>query len=162
MNGNIAKKNYLPSEIDALGYAYNTTRALPCYNPDGSLYYYKRHAYNIERKEDSSYKYNYNIINEMNNMSQTYDSNQLITALDLQYRYEHILDATMTMSYQRSASTTETWYGEKTNYIAHLKNGELEDTPLKGDDGKCAIPYGGVLNTSNNNTDNITFRAQVN
>lgn len=162
MSGNVAKKDYLPSEIDALGYAYNTTRALPCYNPDGSLYYYKRHAYSMDRKEDAAYKYNYNIINEMNNMSKTYDSNQIITSLDMRYDYKQILDATATFSYQRSGSTTETWYGEKTNYIAHMKNGELDETPLKGEDGKCALPYGGVLNTSNNITDNLTLRIQAN
>ena len=39
MNGNVQKKNHLMSEIDAMDYAYNTTRALPCFNPDGSLYY---------------------------------------------------------------------------------------------------------------------------
>lgn len=33
------------SEIDAMDYAYNTTRALPCFNPDGSLYYYDKVAY---------------------------------------------------------------------------------------------------------------------
>ena len=32
-------------EIDAMDYAYNTTRALPCFNPDGTLYYYNKSAY---------------------------------------------------------------------------------------------------------------------
>lgn len=45
MNGNVQKKNHLMSEIDAMDYAYNTTRALPCFNPDGTLYYYDKSAY---------------------------------------------------------------------------------------------------------------------
>ncbi len=163
LNGNITKKNYLPDEINALDYAYNTTRALPCYNPDGSLYYYKRHAYNVGNNKDTDYyKYNYNIINEMENTSKTYNSNQLLAAFDLQYKYQQIFDVIATMAYQRSSSTTETWYGEKSNYVAQLKNGEVDDTPQKGEDGKCDLPYGGVLNTSNYITDNVTFRIQAN
>lgn len=40
VNANIQKKNHLPSDVKVLNYAYETTRALPAYNADGSLYYY--------------------------------------------------------------------------------------------------------------------------
>ena len=64
LNGNIQKKNHLPSDVKVLDYAYNTTRALPAYNPDGSLYYYQKKGYDIG--EGKTYnKYNYNIINEI-------------------------------------------------------------------------------------------------
>ena len=36
VNGNI-QKSHVPSEISAINYAYNTTRALPAYDEDGRL-----------------------------------------------------------------------------------------------------------------------------
>lgn len=39
LNGNIQKKNHLMESINTMDYAYNTTRALPCYNEDGSLFF---------------------------------------------------------------------------------------------------------------------------
>ena len=42
LNANVQKKEQLPGEIDPLGYAYGTTRALPAFNNDGSYYYYQR------------------------------------------------------------------------------------------------------------------------
>lgn len=163
VNGGVAKKDYLPNEIDPMKYAYNTTRALPMYNPDGSLYYYKRHAYDVgTRKSSEYYKYNYNIFNEMQNASQTYNSNNLIAAFDLMYRYKTILDVSLSTSYQRSASTSETWFGEKTNYVAQLRNGEIDEEPIEGEAGKVDLPYGGVLNSNNNITESMTARLQVN
>ena len=162
LNGSVQKKDYLPSEITPLNYAYNTTRALPCYNADGSLYYYQKHAYNLGKKTNSYYKYNYNILNEMENSSQTYDSNSLIAALDLVWHCRNLLDVDASASYQRTATTNNTWFGEKTNYVATLKNGEYDETPVTGTGGLCELPYGGVLNLKNSTTENFTARLQAN
>ena len=162
LNGSVQKKDYLPSEITPLNYAYNTTRALPCYNADGSLYYYQKHAYNLGKKTNSYYKYNYNILNEMENSSQTYDSNSLIAALDLVWHFRNLLDVDASASYQRTATTNNTWFGEKTNYVATLKNGEYDETPVTGTGGLCELPYGGVLNLKNSTTENFTARLQAN
>ena len=42
LNANVQKKTQLPGEIDLLGYAYGTTRALPAFNNDGSYFFYQR------------------------------------------------------------------------------------------------------------------------
>ena len=65
MNGNVQKKNHLMDEIDAMDYAYNTTRALPCFNPDGTLYYYNKSAYGGTNRYSN--KFRYNILNEIEN-----------------------------------------------------------------------------------------------
>lgn len=162
LNGSVQKKDYLPSEVTPLTYAYNTTRALPCYNADGSLYYYQKHAYNLGKKTNSYYKYNYNILNEMENSSQTYDSNSLIAALDLVWHCRNILDVDASASYQRTSTDNNTWFGEKTNYVATLKNGEYDELPVTGSGGLCELPYGGVLNLKNSTTENFTARLQAN
>lgn len=161
-NASVQKRKQLPGNIDALGYAYNTTRALPSHNADGSLYYYQRHAYNVGTDKNSTYKYRYNILNEMQNSEQTYEANNMMAALDLTYRYKNLLDVTFTTSYQRTSSNTSVWYGERTNYVAQLKNGEVEATPLPGDYGLSDLPYGGVLDITNNVNSSFLARLQAN
>lgn len=163
LNASVQKNNHLPNAIDALGYAYNTTRALPAFNEDGSLYYYKKHAYSIGNgQKNDQYKYNYNILNEINNSSNEYDANSILAALNLQYKFNDFLDASAEFAYQRSSSNTGTWFGERSNYVAQLKNGEVNDTPIQGESGLCDLPYGGVYNTSNNVSETMTGRFQMN
>lgn len=162
LNANVSKKNHLPSDINALDYAYNTTRALPAYNADGSYYYYQRHAYNVGTGKGSYYKYNYNILNEIDNSSNTYSSSGLIGTLDLNYKFKTVFDVSLAASYSRNTGLSETWYGEKTNYVAQLKNAELDASPIGGEAGLCDMPYGGILNTNNSVVESFTGRIQFN
>lgn len=161
LNGNVRKQNHLPGDVSALDYAYNTTRALPAYNADGSYFWYKDKPYS--HGEGKSYeKYNYNILNEINNVSDDYDGNTLIASADLNYSLKNILDLTAAASYSRSSTDQATWYGEKSNYVAILKNGEVDDRPLTGESGKSELPYGGVLNTAGTTNESFTGRLQAN
>lgn len=162
LNGSVQKKNHLPTDINPLDYAYNTTRTLPCYNSDGTLFYYKRHAYNIGTAKSES-QYNYNMLNEMENSSNEYNGNSIMVNGNLSYSlFERSLRIELTGSYSRSATDQRVWYGENTNYVAQLRNAEAGDMPLEGKYGYCDLPYGGVLNTSNNISESFTGRAQVN
>ena len=162
LNASVMKKQYLPSEIDPLGYAYNTTRALPAYNEDGSYYFYQRHAYNIGTDKPANYKYRYNMLNEMSNAEQQHSSDNILAALDLMYRYKYMFDLTLTTSYQRASSHGHTWFGQHSNYVAQLKNGEVEADPIPGAYGKSDLPYGGVYNMNKSVTENFTLRLQAN
>lgn len=162
VNASVQKKRQLPGEIDALGYAYNTTRALPSHHADGSLFYYQRHAYKVGTDKNERYKYRYNILNEIDNSENSYDASNLMTALDLVYRYKNMLDATLTTSYQRAQSDNHTWFGERTNYVAQLKNGEVEDAPIPGEYGRSDLPYGGVYNMKTSVNEYFTVRLQGN
>lgn len=162
LNANVQKKTQLPGEIDLLGYAYNTTRALPAFNNDGSYFFYQRHAYNVGTDKNEQYKYAYNILNEIENAEKLYSSNGIMAALDLTYRFKTLLDLTLTTSYQRTHSDNSTWFGEKSNYAAQLRNAEYGQAPIPGDYGLSDMPYGGVYNTGTNVNENFTLRAQAN
>lgn len=162
LNGNIQKKNHLPSNVDPLTYAYETTRALPAYNADGSLYYYKNHGYSVGNGQKVNNLYNYNILNEMENSSSEYNGNTIMAMGDLTWRLKDILTLSASASYQRSSTLQATWYGENTNYVAILKNGEAGDKPISGESGYCELPYGGVYNTSNTYGESFTSRFQAN
>ena len=162
LNANVQKKTQLPGEIDLLGYAYGTIRALPAFNNDGSYFFYQRHAYNVGTDKNEQYKYAYNILNEIENAEKLYSSNGIMAALDLTYRFKTLLDLTLTTSYQRTHSDNSTWFGEKSNYAAQLRNAEYGQAPIPGDYGLSDMPYGGVYNTGTNVNENFTLRAQAN
>ena len=162
LNANVQKKTQLPGEIDLLGYAYGTTRALPAFNNDGSYFFYQRHAYNVGTDKNEQYKYAYNILNEIENAEKLYSSNGIMAALDLTYRFKTLLDLTLTTSYQRTHSDNSTWFGEKSNNAAQLRNAEYGQAPIPGDYGLSDMPYGGVYNTGTNVNENFTLRAQAN
>ena len=42
LQGNVSSRDYNPSELGILDYAYNMSRAVPAFNPDGSRYFYQR------------------------------------------------------------------------------------------------------------------------
>lgn len=161
LNGNVQKKNHLVSTINAMDYAYNTTRALPCFNEDGSLFYYERYRGGYGNGQGSKYL-RYNIVNEIDNSSSGYDGKGIQVDLNLKYNILPTWDVTGTGSYSVSSTLQEDWWGDKTAYVAALKNGEYEDKPVSGEDGKCILPYGGVLKTRNSDTENLTLRLQSN
>ena len=161
-NGNIQKKNHLPGDVNALNYAYETTRALPAYNADGSYYTYQRHGYGIGNSQKNSRLYDYNILNEIDNSSSDYNGNTMSTSADLSYNFGTIASITAAANYSRSATTQGVWYGENTNYVAILKNGEMGDRPIEGEAGLCELPYGGVYNTTSSISETLTGRLQAN
>ena len=160
LNGNVQKKNHLVSTINAMDYAYNTTRALPCFNEDGSLFYYERSKGGYYGA--GSRYLRFNILNEIDNSSSGYDGKGISVDLNLKYNILPMWDVNLIGSYSVSSTLQENWWGEKTAYVASLKNGEYEEKPVPGNDGKCELPYGGILTTNNSDTENLTFRLQSN
>lgn len=158
LNGNVLRKENLASEINAMDYAYNTTRALPAYNEDGSFFYYQKAAYSGMNR--SSAMFRYNIFNEMENSENAYDGNTVGASLTLRYNLLNNLDISVAGRYNNSSTLQENWWGERSHYVARLKNGEYEETPKEGQAGYSELPYGGLLNTSNSRQDNYTFRTQ--
>lgn len=161
-NGNIQQKNHVPSEVGVLNYAYETTRALPAYNADGTYYTYQRHGYGVGNSQKSNRLYDYNILNEIDNSANTYSGNTMTTSADLSYNFGTIASITAAANYSRSATTQATWFGEQTNYVAILKNGEASARPIEGEAGLCELPYGGVYNTTSTITSSLTGRLQAN
>ena len=155
LNANVQNKNHVPSEVDAMNYAYNTTRALPCFNEDGSLYFYKV-------ANDSQTFLNYNILNEINNSSQEYAGTTTMLTINLRYTFADYLNATLMGSYSRSSTRQEDWWGEESWHVSALRNAEADQTPPKEDEGNCQLPYGGILKSTQSDNESITLRLQGN
>lgn len=159
LNGNMQKKNHLMETINTMDYAYNTTRALPCYNEDGTLFFYENRYYS--HANNPGRKYRFNILNEVNNSSNEYDGEGLSARLDLKYRVMDGWDVNVIGAYNRSSTLQERWWGEKTQYVAMLRDAEDGEKPLTdAEGGYCELPYGGVLKTTNSISSGYTFRVQ--
>lgn len=159
LSANAQKKNHLQDEIKAMEYAYNTTRALPCFNEDGTLFYYEKSGYGGMNRKYNLFRYN--ILNEINNSSNLYDGNTISASVNLKWTVVTGLDLTVAGNYSRSSTLQEKWWGEKTHYVTRLRNAEYGEEPVKGVDGHCIVPYGGILNTTNTLSENYTFRTQA-
>ena len=84
-------------------------------------------------------------LNEIDNTEKNYSSNGVMAALDLTYRFRQLLDFTLTTSYQRNTSDNDTWFGEKSNYVAQLRNSEYGVDPIPGQYGKSDLPTAGCI-----------------
>ncbi|SKB95397.1 TonB-linked outer membrane protein, SusC/RagA family [Sphingobacterium nematocida] len=159
INGNTQKKNNLIGALNAMDYAYNTTRALPFTNLDGSLYFYENIGYGGMNRPSN--RFDYNIVNEIENSSSTYDGNTLGASLSMRYNVIKNMTLTLAGSYNNSGTLQEQWWGDQTHYVARLKNAEYEEAPKKGESGYSILPYGGILNSTNTKSEGFTVRTQT-
>lgn len=158
INGNVQNRNNLHSAINAMDYAYNTSRTIPAFNEDGSYFYYGNYAYGTNVTYTP---FNYNILNEIDNSSNTQRSSTMNAYMTLQYDIIRGLQLSVSGNYMHSNALQEQWWGEKSHYVARLRNAEYGEAPRIGDAGRCILPYGGILNTQNTEADAFTFRTQL-
>lgn len=154
MNGNVQNRNNLNDGVNAMNYAYNTARTIPAYNADGTYYYYGVYG-------DAGNAFNYNILNEIDNSSNELRGSTIGANLTLRYNVIDELELSLAGNYNHSSTTQEQWWGEKSYYVANLRNAEYGDVPPAGDAGRSVLPYGGILNTNNSEQDSYTFRFQI-
>lgn len=157
LNGNVQKRYNHMRDINPIDYAYNTTRALPAYQEDGSYYYYSLSPTSISRPHD---RFNYNILNELDNSNDIYNGSGVNANLDLKYTFSPQFDLSIGSTYSRSSTTQELWWGEKSNYIAGLRNSEYGTQPPKGELGMSSLPYGGTIRNTQTVGDNFGLRIQ--
>lgn len=151
-------KEYQHSSINPYQYAYNTSRAIAAYNPDGSYSYYNEDQGYIEPLK-------YNILNELDNSGQTIENQSFNLNINTIYNLTSDLSLDALFSYNRSNTYQNEWFNEKTfiastmrmyPYGLELPSESENETFYKN---KCSLPYGGML--SNNNTKNTSWTARA-
>lgn len=158
LNGNVQNKASHVRDINPIDYAYNTTRALPAFNEDGSYYYYNKIPTSTNREAD---RFRFNIMNELENSSDTYNGAGMNANLDLKYTFSPSLDVSVGGTYTRSNTTQKLWWGEKTNQVAGWRNSEYGILAPKGELGRSELPYGGSIKNTNTISDNFGVRIQT-
>ncbi len=145
-SGNYSTRNYTPSDLGIMNYAYNTSRTMPAYNPDGSLFYYPQ--------TNGILSYNYNILNERDNSNDL--TNLLATNIRalLRVRLARGLDVEGTFAYGISSNDREVYYTRNSYYIFKLRADQTARWDL--------APVGGELQKYETRNNNYTARLQTN
>jgi TonB-linked SusC/RagA family outer membrane protein len=140
----VTDQKHNPTDIGVLNYAYNMSRAIPAYNPDGSMYYFPR---------VSSYTglaIPFNIVNEMNNSGDLLKTSAANMTTRLDYKLTRDLHLSATLNYNTSASGERTFYTDSSYYIRDLTRGGYAYSTL--------APAGGELTTNDVTSNSYDIR----
>ena len=150
-------------------YAYNTSRAIPCYNEDGTLFFYDTYDYNY-----ASYGniLTYNILNEMGETGERGRTNSLSTSFNLEWNIWGGLKYKLNFSYQNSLNSKKTWATEDSYYVSYRRKynfdfiesyePESENDPTKEEiiDGS-PIHRGGIYMKNTSQSDTYTLQNTI-
>lgn len=150
MNFNNSKKHYTPSVdgVSVTQYAYQTNRALPAYNPDGSRAFY-------QFSEVGLYSgMLFNMENEMDKTYQEIEGNAVNLTGLVKYTFWNVLSVEGTASYSSSVTNQDEIYEEGSYYVEKLRNG--------GEAPKNECPVGGEWNNKITRQNSWLARLQLN
>ena len=151
LSGNKESRIYYQDEIAPIDYAYNTSRAIPIRNDDGSLYYYG--------KSSGSYYYNFNILNELENSGSEQESSSITMQANLRYAPLSWLRLNGTFAYTISNTNLDSYWGARTFHASTLRygefGGEIDDVD------RCTLPDGGELTQTDTRNEYWTLRFQA-
>ena len=158
LRGNITNKDYQHSSISPYSYAYNTSRAIPAFNSDGSYSFY-----NAEQGFNAN-PLQYNILHEIANSGRTIKSNSLYFNANLEWAIWDGLRATGTFALNTSNTSEKEWFNDRTYAAAQLRGLDY-GIPIPDEDvfrdQFCSLPYGGELRSSETRNFGYTARLQL-
>ncbi|MBO9632988.1 MAG: SusC/RagA family TonB-linked outer membrane protein [Chitinophagaceae bacterium] len=138
-------RSYVPQEVGVMNYAYGTSRSIPLYNEDGSLYYYSTVTSRISRDNNVFNVRGMNVLNEMNRSHNNIETNEYTASLNLNYNIAEGLQFNSTMSYTGGYSENQTSFEEKTNWALQQRIfawSPYDSVFWKSND---VLPFGGEL-----------------
>lgn len=124
LNGSIRNSDGYGPGVNPYSYALNTSRAVPAYEEDGSLAYYKNYyTYQLNPVLGGYNTYSYNIFNEMEN---SYSKNKGVNfnvSVTSDFKILDWLSWQATGSLTQTMNDTEGYAGEKTSTVECLYRG---------------------------------------
>ena len=157
LNGSIREVNGFAYGVDPFTYAYETSRVIPCYNEDGSLYYHEK--YGMMSYVDFNNIYMYNILNEKTNTGSESRTRTWGATFDLKWRIFPGLEYQCLFAYTSSSADIKQWASEQSFYITQIRGYEYGAfLPSDEEIEMSPLPMGGLLESDMTNTTTITVR----
>ena len=150
IDGNKSTRKYYQNDLAPIDYAYNTSRAIPFRNEDGTLFYYKKYS--------GSNLYKFNILNELENSGCSQEGSSLQFQANLLYNPLSWLKLNGIFAYSISNTDITSYWGAETFYAAQLRHGELGE---EFDAAESELPAGGELKQQTTRNENYTIRFQL-
>ena len=152
LRNNVEKRKYVATSVNALGYAYNSSRAISPDNADGSPFYYQKFD------PVTSSLYNFNILNEMRNSTDISNTSGINLTTNFNYKFSPRLAATALFSYANSNIDEQLTYGENTYYSATVRRSNYGVTP---NPLYSLMPYGAEVRYNPMRNSSYLVRGQV-
>lgn len=157
LKASVRDVNGFAYNVNPFDYAYNTSRAIPAYNNDGTLFYHEKIGeYNPENGKNM---YNYNILNEMNHTGSEGNTRTFGSTIDLKWRILPYLEYQGIVSYASSSSDSKKYASERSFYITQLRGYEYGTALTNSPEMNASrLPFGGILETDLANTSTVMVR----
>ena len=161
LKGSDRKADGFSYGVNPFTYASTTTRTIPAYNEDGSLYYHTKFGSTTAGVYQNKNYWNYNILNELDNTGNESSSRMLGASADLEWEILPGLKYQGLYSYTTTSSEVKSWATELSNYITNIRGYEYDDPDILPNgrlEQSSRLPYGGLLQTDNMTNRSYTFR----
>ncbi len=137
--------------VNPNNFAYETSRAIPAYNANGSPYnYYVGSAYS---------PVSYNILNEMGETGKEGKVQNVNIKIDAKYTLFDGLKYEMTAGYSMDNSDQKTYATELSTYVSQIRGYDFGTVlPNSEQELDSPIPYGGIMSISNTKQNSYTLR----
>lgn len=90
LNGNVTENKGFHSSVNPNQYAYETSRTIPCYNEDGSLFYYEtRQKGQLASSQAPKEEMLYNIVHELGQTGSAGKVAGITGQVNLQWRIKY-------------------------------------------------------------------------
>jgi TonB-linked SusC/RagA family outer membrane protein len=163
VNSSFSKSNGFHSSVNPNTYAYETSRTIPCYNEDGSLFMYltqQKSQTAITSAPEEELKYN--ILNELDLTGSNSNVSNITAQLNLQYNIFPWLRYKILGGFDQSRTNSQSWAKEESNYVSMIRGwnaGTLKQGSAEFD--ASPIPWGGILSNNDQRKDSYSLRNTV-
>ena len=160
LSGAIQDASYNHSSINLFNTAYNTSRAVPIYNPDGS--YFTQSTRILADSYGVEYA-GYNVLKEMDNSEKNITNKDLTIAASIRWDFLKNFRFTSQVSYRNTTNLTEEWITEDTFYAANLRTYDaFENLIEQRVNLNSELPFGGVYGGGMVSQDTYSITNQLN
>lgn len=161
LNGSVNQTDGFAYGVSPFDYAYRTTRTIPMYNDDGTLFYHEKRG-TASTAIPGKASYNYNILNERNNTGGRNTTRNIQATIDLRYKVTKDLQYQGLFSYNASSSESKSHATELSNYITQIRGYEFGSVQANSpQELGTKLPFGGLLQLQNSSVKGYTFRNSV-
>ena len=159
LKGSTRKVKGFAYDVDPFKYAYSTSRVIPMYNADGSLYYHERWANEESTVTKGKKSYLYNIKNEIANTGSESNTKMWGATVDLKWKVVPHLEYQGLLSYTSTSTDTKQYATDQSFYVAALRGYDYgEFTNSDAEIGYSRLPFGGLLETGLSDISSLTIR----
>lgn len=157
LKGSVRDVNGFAYGVNPFDYAYSTSRAIPIYQEDGSLFYHEKIG--EINPENGKEMYNYNILNEMRHTGSKNTTRTFGATIDLRWKILPCLEYQGMVSYNTTSSDSKRHASEHSFFITQTRGYEFGTVLANSLEQKASrLPFGGLLETDLNNNTSVMVR----